>query len=48
VLFDAKKVTWVRFQVTGGSGANRGLSEIEVLSDVVLEAHSDTFLTDSR
>ncbi len=40
ILFDAKAVTWVRFQVTGGRGSNRGLSEIEVLSDTLLKAHS--------
>jgi predicted alpha-1,2-mannosidase len=30
VEFPAKKVTWVRFDVTDGSGNNLGLSEIEV------------------
>ncbi len=39
IVFDAKAVTWVRFQVTGGSGGNRGLSEIEILSGTVLRAH---------
>ncbi|MCJ8014491.1 discoidin domain-containing protein [Paenibacillus sp. KQZ6P-2] len=30
VTFPSKTVTWVKFQVSGGSGANVGLSEIEV------------------
>ena len=48
IVFDAKAVTWIRFQVTGGSGSNRGLSEIEVLSDTVLRAHSSPLLTAPR
>ena len=40
VSFDAKAVSWVRFQVTGGKGSNRGLSEIEALSGEALETHS--------
>jgi len=32
VVFGAKVVRWVRFQVTGGPGPNLGLCEIEVLS----------------
>ena len=40
IAFDAKAVTWVRFQVTGGHGSNRGLSEIEALSGTALELHS--------
>ncbi|WHY78448.1 family 20 glycosylhydrolase [Neobacillus sp. WH10] len=31
VTFPRKTVTWVKFQVSGGSGPNVGLSEIEVL-----------------
>lgn len=30
VSFAPKTVTWVRFQVTGGSGSNVGLSEMQV------------------
>ena len=48
IVFDAKAVTWVRFQVTSGSGSNRGLSEIEALSDTVLQAHSATLLKAPR
>jgi len=40
VTFDAKTVTWVKFQVTRGSGSNLGLSEIEALSGAALEVHS--------
>ena len=40
IRFDAKAVTWVRFKVTGGRGSNRGLSEIEVLSDTVQNTHT--------
>ncbi len=40
IVFDAKTVTWVRFQVTGGRGSNRGLSEIEVLSDIDPTTHT--------
>jgi hypothetical protein len=32
VIFGAKTVRWVRFQVTGGPGPNLGLCEFEVLS----------------
>ena len=48
IAFDEKTVTWVRFQVTGGRGSNRGLSEIEVLSNTVLRAHSAPLLTAPR
>jgi hypothetical protein len=40
ITFEVKAVSWVRFQVTGGKGRNRGLSEIEVLSGKLLEACS--------
>jgi len=30
IVFDAKTVASIRFQVTGGRGSNRGLSEIQV------------------
>lgn len=30
VSFDSKTVTWVKFEVTGGTGTNVGLSEIQV------------------
>jgi hypothetical protein len=40
IAFDAKTITWVRFQVTGGRGSNRGLSEIEVLSDITPTTHT--------
>jgi len=29
IAFDAKTVTWIKFQVTGGRGSNRGIFEIE-------------------
>jgi len=32
VTFPSKNISWVRFQVAGGSGSNVGLSEIEVSS----------------
>lgn len=41
IVFDAKTVTWIRFQVTGGKGRNRGLSEIEFLSGDMVKVHSD-------
>jgi hypothetical protein len=40
IVFDAKTVTWIRFQVARGRGSNRGLSEIEVLSDIAPTTHS--------
>jgi len=40
IVFDAKTITWIRFQVTGGRGSNRGLSEIEVLSDIAPTTHT--------
>jgi len=40
IAFDAKTVTWVRFQVTGGRGSNRGLSEIEALSNIAPTTHT--------
>lgn len=33
VAFPAKRVTWVKFQATGGTGENVGLNEIEVWDD---------------
>ncbi|NQT38570.1 MAG: discoidin domain-containing protein [Planctomycetes bacterium] len=48
IVFDPKTVTWVRFQVTGGSGRNRGLDEIEALSYPILKAHSATLRTVPR
>jgi len=30
IVFDRKTVDWVKFEVTGGSGSNVGLSEIEI------------------
>ena len=40
ITFGVKTITWLRFQITGGKGRNRGLSEIEVLSGDLLEACS--------
>ena len=40
IVFDAKTVAWVKFQVTGGRGSNRGLSEIEALSDIAPTTHT--------
>jgi len=40
IEFDAKAVTCIKFQVTGGRGSNRGLSEIEVLSDIDITTHA--------
>ncbi len=39
-VFDAKTVTWIKFQVTGGRGSNRGLSEIEALSAIAPTTHT--------
>lgn len=39
VDFDAKRISWVRFQVTDGEGENLGLSEIEVFP--APESYSD-------
>lgn len=35
VAFPAKNVNWVKFQVTGGSGVNVGLSEFEVFGSLL-------------
>jgi hypothetical protein len=34
ITFQPKTVTWVRFVVNGGSGANVGLSEVQILNPV--------------
>ena len=47
IAFDAKTVTWIRFQVTGGRGSNRGLSEIEVLSNIAPTTHTRTAIEKS-
>lgn len=39
VTFPWKRVTWVRFQVTGGTGDNVGLNEIEVWDDTDTHAY---------
>ena len=40
IAFDRKTVRWLKFQVTGGRGSNRGLSEIEALSDIAPTTHT--------
>ena len=40
IAFDASTITWIRFQVTHGSGRNRGLSDIEVLSNIAPTTHT--------
>lgn len=46
ITFDAKTVQWLKVQVTGGSGANVGLSEIEVFQEKG-EADTDMLATAS-
>jgi hypothetical protein len=36
VIFPTKQVTWVKFQVTGGSGLNVGLSEFKVFGSLAV------------
>ncbi len=40
IEFNARTVMWLRFQVTGGRGSNRGLSEIQALSDISPTTHT--------
>jgi hypothetical protein len=49
ITFNAKTVMWAGFRVTGGLASNRGLSEIEVLSDISPPTHPpDSDRSDER